>query len=202
VVNLATDDSEGDNHSGKEVEKVRKRVGDHRKALQKRGTKSANRRLTKIRRREKNFRRNESHCIAKTLVAKAKTHGLGIAVEELAGISEEMTRFRQDQRSRMKGWAFAQLRLFIAYKAQQAGIPVVAVDPAFTSRTCSACGHCVKGNRKNRNDFVCLHCGFSLPADHNAALNIKKRVTFRSPTVGVVDSGLEPRRDHLQAHSL
>jgi putative transposase len=89
----------------------------------------------------------------------------------------------------MKGWAFFQLRQFVGYKAALAGIPVAFVDPAYTSRTCSKCGHCHKGNRKNRNDFVCLHCGFSLPADHNAALNIKFRVSFRAPIVGVVDTG-------------
>jgi len=188
VVNLATD-SDGKTHSGDDVEKTRKRVGDHRKALQKRGTKSAKRRLVKVRKREKNFRRNENHRISNKIVAKAKAHGVGIALEELAGITEDMKRFRHDQRSRMKGWAFFQLRSFVSYKTQRAGIPVAFVDPAYTSRTCSACGHCAKGNRKDRNDFVCLHCGFSFPADHNAAINIKTRVSFRVPIVGPDDAG-------------
>jgi putative transposase len=30
-------------------------------------------------------------------------------------------------------WAFAQLGSFIAYKARKAGVPVVHVDPAYTS---------------------------------------------------------------------
>lgn len=192
VVNIATD-SDGVTHSGDAVEKVRKRLLEHRKALQARGTKSAKRRLTKVRKREANFRRNESHRISNEIVAKAKTHETGIALEELAGITSDMTRFRHDQRSRMKGWGFAQLRAFITYKAFRVGIPVVPVEPAYTSRTCSACGHCVKGNRKNRNDFVCLHCGFSLPADHNAAINIKTKATVRSPNVGTDDAGLETR---------
>jgi IS605 OrfB family transposase len=123
------------------------------------------------------------------LVNKAKTHGVGIALEELAGITEDMQRFRRDQRNRMEGWAFFQLRSFVRYKAQREGIPVVFVDPAYTSRTCSACGHCAKKNRKNRNDFVCVQCGMSLPADHNGAINIKTRVSFRTPTVGPVDGG-------------
>jgi putative transposase len=188
VVNIATD-SDGDSFTGETVDKIRKRAGTHHKALQKRGTKSARRRLVRIRKREANFRRNESHRISKALADKAKTLGLGIALEELAGITEDMKRFRQDQRSRMKGWAFFQLRSFVAYKAKREGVPVVFVDPAYTSRTCSACGHCDKGNRKNRNDFVCLHCGFSLPADHNAAINIKTRASFRTPIVGLADTG-------------
>jgi IS605 OrfB family transposase len=198
VVNLATD-SEGKTHSGEGVEKIRKRTHEHRKALQKRGTRSAKRRLVQVRRRERNYRRNENHRIANQLVQKAKTLGVGIALEELAGITADMQRFRQDQRSRMKGWAFFQLRSFIEYKARRAGVPVVFVDPRDTSRTCTACGHCEKGNRKNRNDFKCLHCGFSLPADQNAARNIRHRATvsFRRPIVGVADSGLESRTRRL-----
>ncbi len=93
----------------------------------------------------------------------------------------------------MKGWAFSQLRGHIEYKAALAGIPVVTVDPAYTSRTCPACGHVAKGNRKNRNDFVCLHCGFSLPADHIGAINIKIKASVGMPIVGLDDSGLETR---------
>jgi putative transposase len=87
---------------------------------------------------------------------------------------------------------FLQLRTFVSYKAQRAGVPVVFVDPADTSQTCSRCGHRAQANRQNRNDFVCQHCGFSLPADHNAALNIKTRASFRMPIVGLVDVG--PRK--------
>jgi putative transposase len=105
VVNLATD-SGGETHSGKPVEEARQRIGAHRKALQKRGTKSAKRRLVKVRKREANYRRNENHRVSNELVQKAKTLGAGIALEELAGITGDMTRFRHDQRSRMKGWAF------------------------------------------------------------------------------------------------
>jgi IS605 OrfB family transposase len=130
--------------------------------------------------------------LRQSLVAEAKAHGLGIAVEELAGITEDMQRFRHDQRNRMEGWAFAQLRSFVTYKAKRVGVPVVPVAPAYTSRTCSACGHCEKRNRRNRNDFVCLHCGFSLPADHNGAINVKQRATVRWPIVGVKDA--RPRK--------
>jgi len=184
IVNIATD-SDGTTHSGATVETVRKRLLEHRKALQRCGSKSAKRRLKTIRTREANFRRNENHRISNAIVAKAKTDGVGVALEELAGITSDMTRFRREQRSRMRGWRFAQLRGFITYKAVRVGVPVVLVEPASTSRTCSGCGHCQKQNRKNRNDFVCVHCGFSLAADHNAAINIKTRASLRMPIVGV-----------------
>lgn len=49
-------------------------------------------------------------------------------------------------------WAFAQLGDFITYKARRAGVPVVYVDPAYTSRTCSRCGHVDKANRVSDAD--------------------------------------------------
>ncbi|MER5212492.1 zinc ribbon domain-containing protein [Streptomyces sp. NPDC002838] len=49
----------------------------------------------------------------------------------------ERVRFRKPQRATHAGWSFAQLGAFIAYKARRAGVPVVYVDPAYTSRTCA-----------------------------------------------------------------
>ena len=56
-----------------------------------------------------------------------------------------------------------------------AGVPLALVDPRDTSRTCSACGHCAKENRRSQAEFVCQSCGHSLNADFNAALNIRGR---------------------------
>src|ERR1035437_1226878 len=57
----------------------------------------------------------------------------------------------------------------------RAGVPVVYVDPAYTSQGCSGCGHISKKNRPNRATFLCTSCGLSLPADWNAAINITMR---------------------------
>jgi putative transposase len=51
----------------------------------------------------------------------------------------------------------------------------VTVDPRDTSRTCAACGHCAKPNRKSQAEFVCKACGHRAHADRNAALNIVLR---------------------------
>ena len=72
-------------------------------------------------------------------------------------------------------WSFDQLKQFLVYKAEAAGIPVVFVDPRNTSRTCSACGYCAKENRKSQSKFLCLSCGLDMNADSNAALNIQAR---------------------------
>jgi putative transposase len=196
--NLATTD-DGEDFSGDDVEACRRRHHRIRKTCQRIGTKRAKRRLYKTRMREARFRANQNHIISKRLVAKAKDTGKAIACEDLAGIGDRTTA-RKAQRSRLKGWAFHQLRTFIASKAALAGIPVIPVDPRNTSRTCSECGHCEKKNRKSRDEFACRHCGFAMDADWNAARNIRDRGEVMLPDVGVVDAGFGPGGDHWQAY--
>lgn len=200
VKNLATTD-DGENFSGAAVDACRRRYARRRQTCQRTGTKSARRKLREIRMKEARFRANENHIVSKRIVEKAKGTGCAIGVEDLDGIGDRTTARKAD-RSRMKGWAFHQLRRFIAYKALAAGIPVIAVDPRGTSRTCSECGHCEKANRRTRDDFACVHCGLELPADWNAARNIRDRADVMRPVVGVVDAGPETRSRPLASPRL
>ena len=59
----------------------------------------------------------------------------------------------------------------LAFKAANAGRQVVAVDPAFTSQTCSGCGRVVQKGLSVRW-HSCPECGTELHRDHNAAKNI------------------------------
>ena len=68
-----------------------------------------------------------------------------------------------------------QLGAFIEYKARRAGVLVVWVDPAYTSQTCSACGHVDRKSRINQATFECCRCGFAGHADVNAAVNLSVR---------------------------
>ena len=65
-----------------------------------------------------------------------------------------------------------EFRKKLEYKAMLAGKYCVAVNPAYTSRTCSSCEHVDKRNRKSQSEFECTRCGFSANADLNAAFNI------------------------------
>jgi putative transposase len=53
-------------------------------------------------------------------------------------------------------------------------VRVALVNPAYTSQTCSRCGHCEKANRKSQAKFLCVRCGYSAHADLNAAVNISR----------------------------
>lgn len=83
-------------------------------------------------------------------------------------------RQRKKQRGTFHRWAFYQLRQFISYKAEREGIPVIFIDPAFTSQACSACGSL---GIRNGQSFHCPICSFQTNADINASLNIQ-RVAF------------------------
>lgn len=172
IVNIATD-SDGNGYSGGQVNGLRHRHRRLRQRLQKKRTKSAHRLLKQRRRKEARFAADINHCISKSIVATAQDTGRGIALEELSGIRDRVTA-RKPQRATLHSWAFAQLRFFIAYKAALAGVVVRAVDPRNTSRICPACGLIDKRNRKNQASFLCVRCGFSAPADLNAAENIRR----------------------------
>ncbi len=173
IVKLATD-SEGEHFTGAIVHLVRNRYHGRRQRLQKVGTRNAKRRIRRLGRREARFQKDTNHCISKRLVQKAVVSCKAIALEDLSGIRERAT-VRHEPRYGRHSWAFFQLRQFVSYKAAQAGVPVYLVDPRNTSRTCSACGHCEKANRKSQESFLCQRCGFAANADYNAALNISRK---------------------------
>jgi len=109
-----------------------------------------------------------NHVISQQLVEAATATGKAIALEDLTGIRQR-AKVRKTQRTQHHSWSFYQLRAFIQYKAQDAGVAVVLIDPRYTSKTCHRCG--TRGHR-SRLKFVCTRCGYVGDADVNAALNI------------------------------
>lgn len=171
VKNIAAS-SEGDIFSSNEIERKRKQYQEHRQRLQKADTRSARNRIKEIGNKESRFRKDTNHCIAKKIIEKAKALQFGVAIEELTNINKKVTVKRQLRNQRMS-WSFAQLRAFLTYKAERDGVPLIVVNPAYTSRTCNECKHCDKNNRKNQNSFLCVSCGHAENADFNASKNIR-----------------------------
>jgi IS605 OrfB family transposase len=132
--------------------------------------------------REARFARDVNHCISKQLVKIAKGTQRGIALEDLKGIRDRVTVPRK-RRDELHSWSFAQLRSFIGYKAERAGVKVVQVDPCNTSRTCPVCGCIDKKNRPTQSQFSCISCGHVAHADYIAAVNISRRGAVNHPHV-------------------
>jgi putative transposase len=65
-----------------------------------------------------------------------------------------------------------QIRQMLEYKAAWYGSTVIAVNPAYTSQTCSLCGCVDARSRLSQSEFCCVACGHVDNADINAAKNI------------------------------
>jgi len=181
VTNLAVD-SDGEIHSSSQINSMRHRHRRLRAKLQRKGTRSARRRLKALSGKEKRFAKDVNHVVSKQIVAKAKDTKRAIALEDLRGIRLRITVHRR-QRATLHSWSFFQFRLFVSYKAQRAGVPVVLVDPKNTSRTCPRCGTVDKRNRPTQNQFSCVQCGYAGLADHIVARNIAHRAVVYLPNV-------------------
>ena len=152
IVQIATD-SEGNQYSGEQVKSIRQKVCQVRKSLQSKGTKKAKRHLRQIRKKQSRFTKDVNHCIAKKIVQTAKQASKAIGLEFLKGIRDRGHGYGRQMRRLLGNWSFDDLAAKIVYKAKEAGIPVIFVDPAYTSQTCHECGHCERANRKSQSEF-------------------------------------------------
>ncbi|MFN8486852.1 MAG: transposase [Caldilineaceae bacterium] len=91
-----------------------------------------------------------------------------IAIEDLQVTN--MVRNRHLSKSIMDaGWGYFRQRL--EAKAVEAGRTIVAIPPAYTSKTCSNCGTIFEHLTLDDRWVECA-CGLSLDRDHNAAINM------------------------------
>ena len=134
--------------------------------------------LRKVNREIANIRKNWVHQTTRELADRCGT----IATEDLK--VREMTasakgtienpgknvRQKAGLNRGMLDTAFGEIRRNLKYKCGR----LTEVDPAYTSQTCSECGHTDKENRKTQSRFQCVCCGFVSNADTNAAVNIRR----------------------------
>ncbi len=155
--------------SSSKTRAVQRRFLYARKTLQAKSTRSAKRRLKKLSGKEKRFSQDVDHCTSKKLAALPTRI---LVLEDLTGIRKR--RSGKKMNKWLGSWTFSRLQTFLEYKAEAQGKQVVYINPAYTSQTCSACGHQNKNNR-TRARFKCGTCGFQQHADINAARNIRNK---------------------------
>jgi len=121
-------------------------------------------------RREKDRVLQRLHRVSKALVTVGNRKRAAIILEDLTlrgagGRSRRMNR-------RLSSWPRSEIHRQIEYKAALAGVPVIKVNPQWTSKTCPVCG----ARRRDRvgQDFVCLHCDWEMDRQINAGMNILK----------------------------
>jgi putative transposase len=134
--------------------------------------------VAKVYERVRNRRSNFCHQVSRHVVNNYQY----ICVEELQ--IQEMLEGSPIGRTMSRSIADAswdQFCRFLSYKAEDAGRKVGVVHPAYTSQTCSRCGHRVKKS----------FCGYTTHRDMNAAENIL--------ALGLDGLGACPRSPCLQA---
>jgi IS605 OrfB family transposase len=169
-------------HSGKQVVAKANHYARLRKRLQKKGTRSATRRLVVICRRERRLKQNANHRVSKSIVTQYPNSLIGL--EHLTDIRDRTPRKKGKKTSKKQRkanatyskWSFAELQSMIAYKALIAGSMAVKVDANYTSKACPMCGHACDANRPNKGLlFVCQNCHYTLHADLVGARNVTMR---------------------------
>ena len=169
-------------YSGKAARATANHYARLRQRLQKKGTRSATRRLIVISGRERRLKQDRNHQISHRIVD-AHPHSL-IGLEDLTHIRER-TKHKHGKQASTKQrranqhaskWAFAQLHGYIAYKALLAKSMTVKVDAYHTSQACPRCGFACPQNRPHKGLlFVCQSCHYVLHADLVGARNIALR---------------------------
>ena len=174
--------SDKENWSGQQLDKIRNKYAWLRKVLQKKaslGTRSSRRRCRQLQKRlsgkEKRFQKHVNHEISRQLVNNAVASKRAISLEDLTGIRERTNQQPRNKQERRKSnnWAFYQLRQFLTYKCLLAGVPLLLVTPAYTSKSCYKCGHI--GNRSGKR-FSCVNpdCRNKCDPDYQGAKNIAR----------------------------
>ncbi|WEL27313.1 RNA-guided endonuclease InsQ/TnpB family protein [Haloferax volcanii] len=136
--------------------------------LQQTGTRSAHLTIQSIGDRFARWSADYLHRISKAIVREAVENDCtAIAFENLKHIRERIS-----NASKFQQWAFRELQRHVDYKAEEYGIDVDDVNPAYTSQRCShsECGFTHEDNRDG-DEFECLKCGKQLHSDYNAARN-------------------------------
>lgn len=170
--------SEGQSFSGETITCLRDHYSKVRASIQKKaskGTRSTRRRaraiLKRLSGRERRFQTWRNHTISHRLVQHAFKHKAILALEDLTGIRSRANLQPRNKTERRRGnsWAFYQLRFFLEYKARKYGVPLVLVNPAYTSQMCH---RCYRIGLRTGKAFVCTYCDLKCDADLNGAINI------------------------------
>ncbi len=165
--------------------------------------KNTKKKLAKVSRKIANIRKNWIHQTAKEIADKCGTavvedlnvKGMTASAKGTVENPGKNVRQKAGLNRGVLNTAFAEIRKNLEYKCGR----LIEVNPAYTSQTCSECGHTDKENRKTQSRFQCVCCGFASNADTNAAINIRRlgmarlhgeEIALASPTNREIDTRL------------
>jgi len=152
-----------------DVSTIQERHHSRRRNLQKKKShdrRTSKRLCAKEGKREHNRIDYRLHEVANAVLKLAEERKSKIVLEDLTGIRP---RWSKKMNRRISIWPRRKLHQIIEYKAEWLGIPVVKVDPSYSSRRCPVCGR-IQDSRKGA-DFSCK-CGWRINRHINASINL------------------------------
>lgn len=166
--------SDGNSFKCKKMNALKRRIRYNRRKLQAKKTRSAKRKLKKLRHRERNVNKDFTHQICNMILDTDKTV---IVIEDLTKIKQNTSTTkdgfkRKKHNNRMAQVPFYMIKEILSYKAPLLGKRVETVSPAFTSQLdCTT-------RKKDGSRVGCRYyskSGRVFDADWNAAINIRNR---------------------------
>lgn len=146
----------------KALAKVQRKLSKAKKGTPER--KKRRKAVSKVHERISNRRTNFTHQEAKKIV---NQYGI-ICIEDLS--VNKMVHNHCLAKS-ISDAAWSQFAQYLSYKAESANRTLVRVNPAYTSQTCSQCGH-REAKKLSDRVHLCSCCGYVCDRDQNASLNI------------------------------
>jgi putative transposase len=119
------------------------------------------------------------HEVANAVISFAEERRSMIVLEDL---SEIRPKIGKRMNRRISIWPRRKLHQIIEYKAAWQGIPVIKVDPRYSSRKCPACGK-IQQSRKGA-EFAC-GCGWHIDRHINASINLLKTAAHSGAAGGL-----------------
>ena len=161
---------------------IQQRHHDRRKRLQKKKTndrRTARALCKREGKREHNRVEYRLHQVADTILSFAKSHESAIVLEDLTGIKHKKNK---DMNRRLSMWPRRNLHRIIEYKAEDKGIPIIKVDPRYSSKKCPICGT-VQYSRMGA-EFKC-ECGWHMDRHINASINLLQTASSKGLAGGL-----------------
>ncbi len=175
--------SDGDFYFLPDLEKKEKRRKCYQRkmARQVKGSKrrkNTKRKLAKVSKKIVNIRKNWIHQTTKEIAGKCgtvivedlKVKNMTASAKGTIGNPGKNVKQKAGLNRAMLDTAFGRIRRNLKHKCGR----LIEVNPAYTSQTCSECGHVDKENRKTQARSRCVSCGYVSNADMNAAINIRR----------------------------
>ena len=149
-----------------------------RRSLRDADGRNADRTERRISAREEGYVRDELHRVANGILSEATGYDCdAIAFAEIPDLLGEFP-----DAGPFHERTFEHLYELVAYKAREAGIDVVTVNPEYTRQRCTDCGFTHPENLDlDAHQFACLKCGRESQIDYNAAKNLAFRCIRRGP---------------------